>query len=147
MEALGRADGAAAWCVAVAATSGALAAYLPEADARDVYGSASGCVGGVFAPKGRAIAAGDGYRVTGRWPFTTGVDHSDWLMGGCLVEDDGDIRVLDGGIPDIRLMLFPASEVEVIDTWHGERALRHRQPRHRGVRPRGARGPLGLPVR
>jgi len=117
VEELGRADGSTAWCVAVAATSGALAAYLPEADAQAVYGAASGCVGGVFAPKGRALAVDGGYRVTGRWPFTTGVDHSDWLMGGCLVEDDGDIRVLDGGIPDIRLMLFPATAVEVIDTW------------------------------
>ena len=117
MEELGRADGAAAWCVAVAATSGALAAYLPESAARDVYGDPDGCVGGVFAPKGRAVAEPGGYRVTGRWPFTSGVDHSDRLMGGVSVEDDGDIRVLDGGIPDIRLMLFPASEVEVIDTW------------------------------
>jgi len=117
MEELGRADGAAAWCVAVAATSGALAAYLPEADARDVYGAPTGCVGGLFAPMGRAVVVQGGYRVTGRWPFTSGVGHSDWLMGGCLVEDHGDIRVLDGGIPDIRLMLFPASEVEVIDTW------------------------------
>jgi indole-3-acetate monooxygenase len=117
MEELGRADGSTAWCVAVAATSGALAAYMPEADARDVYGAANGCVGGVFAPMGRAVVGQGGYRVTGRWPFTSGVDHCDWLMGGCLVEDDGDIRVLDGGIPDIRLMLFPASEVEVIDTW------------------------------
>ena len=117
MEELGGADGSTSWCVAVAATSGALAAYLPEADARDVYGEPTGCVGGVFAPKGRAVAVPGGYRVTGRWPFTSGVDHSDWLMGGCLVEDDGDIRVLDGGIPDIRLMLMPSSDVEVIDTW------------------------------
>jgi indole-3-acetate monooxygenase len=117
MEELGRADGSTAWCVAVAATSGALAAYLPEADARHVYGEPTGCVGGVFAPKGRAVAVPGGYRVTGRWPFASGVDHSDWLMGGCLVEDDGDIRVLDGGIPDIRLMLMPSSDVEVIDTW------------------------------
>lgn len=117
MEELGRADGATAWSVAVAATSGAFAAYLPEADAREVYGAPTSCVGGVFAPKGRAVTVEGGYRVTGRWPFTTGVDYSDWLMGGCLVEDDGDIRVLDGGIPDIRLMLFGASDVEVIDTW------------------------------
>lgn len=117
VEALGRADGATAWCVAVAATSGALAAYLPEKHAREVYGDPRVCVGGVFAPKGRAVVEGDRLVVTGRWPFASGVDHSDWLMGGCLVEEAGETRMLESGAPDVMLALFPADRVEVIDTW------------------------------
>jgi len=117
VETLGRADGAAAWCVAVAATSGALAAYLPEDYAREVYGDPAVCVGGVFAPKGQAVAEGDRLTVTGRWPFASGVDHSDWLMGGCLVEETGETRMLESGAPDIQLVLFPADRVHVIDTW------------------------------
>ncbi len=38
-------------------------------------------------------------------------------MGGCLVEEGGELRKLESGAPDIRFMLFPAAEVEVIDTW------------------------------
>jgi len=117
VEALGRADAAAGWCVAVAATSGALAAYLPEEHAREVYGDPAVCVGGVFAPKGRAVAEHDRLVVTGRWPFASGVDHSDWLMGGCLLEEAGKTRMLDSGAPDVRLALFPADRVQVIDTW------------------------------
>ncbi len=117
LEELGRADGAASWCAAIACTGGAFAAYMPEADAREVYGDAGSCVGGVFAPKGLAVAGDDGFTVSGRWPFTTGVDHCDWLMGGCFVEEEGQIRTLDSGTPDVRLMLFPAPEAEVIDTW------------------------------
>ena len=117
VEALGRADGAAAWCVAVAATSGALAAYLPEDHAREVYGDPAGCVGGVFAPKGRAVAEGDRLIVTGRWSFASGVDHSDWLMGGCLLEAAGQTLMLESGAPDVRLVLFSADRAEVIDTW------------------------------
>lgn len=117
VETLGRADGATAWCVAVAATSGALAAYLPERHAGEVYSEAHGCVGGVFAPRGRAVVEGDELVVSGRWPFASGVDHSDWMMGGCNVVRDGSTEVLAGGAPDVRLVLFPASEVTTIDTW------------------------------
>jgi alkylation response protein AidB-like acyl-CoA dehydrogenase len=112
-----RGDGAAGWCVAVACTSGALAAYLPEDHAREVCGKDARCWGGVFAPKGRATVDGDSLRVTGRWPFASGIDHCDWLMGGCVVEEGGEERKLPSGRPDVRLVLFGAEDVERIDTW------------------------------
>ena len=118
IAAVARGDGAAGWCVAVACTSGALAAYLPEGPAREVYGGGARCWGGVFAPKGRAGEEGDSLRVTGRWPFASGIDHCDWLMGGCVIERDGEVRKLPSGRPDVRLVLFPADDVERIDTWH-----------------------------
>jgi alkylation response protein AidB-like acyl-CoA dehydrogenase len=117
-EELARGDAAAGWCIAVMSTAGMLAAYIPEEAAREVYGDARSVVGGVFAPKGRAIADGDAYTVTGRWPFSSGVDHCTWVMGGCIVEEDGSPRMLEGGRPDVELALFPKDDVEVIDTWH-----------------------------
>ena len=118
VEAVARGDGSAGWCAAIGATSGALATYLPEPAAREVYGDPGVISGGVFAPLGRATPVGDGYRVSGRWPFASGVNHCDWLMGGCLVEEGGELRKLESGAPDIRFMLFPAAEAEVIDTWN-----------------------------
>jgi len=117
VEAVARGDGSAGWCAAIGATSGALATYLPEPAAREVYGDPGVISGGVFAPLGRATPVGDGYRVSGRWPFASGVNHCDWLMGGCLVEEAGGVRQLPDGSPDVRLMLFAAGDVEVIDTW------------------------------
>src|SRR5204863_8148906 len=64
------------------------------------------------------VVEADGYRVSGRWPFSSGVDHCDWVMGGCVVIEDGSPRMLEGGRPDVQLALFPKAEVEVIDTWH-----------------------------
>jgi indole-3-acetate monooxygenase len=116
-EELARGDAAPAWCIAVMSTAGMLAAYIPEDAAREAYGSSGSVVGGVFAPRGRAVAEADGYRVTGRWPFSSGVDHCNWLLGGCLVERDGEPELLESGRPDIRLCLFPAEEAQVIDTW------------------------------
>ena len=118
-EELARGDSAAGWCIAVMATAGMPAAYIPEDAAREIYGDARSVVGGVFAPKGRAVVEdGDTYRVTGRWPFSSGVDHCTWLMGGCVVEEDGGARMLEGGRPDVELALFPREDVTVIDTWN-----------------------------
>ena len=117
VEQLARGDAATAWCVSVATTSGMLAAYLPKDHARAVYSPPARCWGGVFAPKGRAVLEGDQLRVSGRWPFTSGIDHCDWLMGGCVVEEDGEPRKLPSGRADVRLVLFPAADVERVDTW------------------------------
>jgi indole-3-acetate monooxygenase len=117
VEELARGDGAAGWCVAVNATSGLLGGYLEEEPARTIFGDPRSVAGGVFAPRGRATATQDGFRVTGRWPFASGCRHCDWLMGGCVVEDGDDVRRLPNGQPDVRLMLAPAAEVIVHDTW------------------------------
>lgn len=105
IEALAEADGAAAWCVMIGATTGILSAYLEEAEAREIFRPGTIC-GGVYAPLGRGEPAPGGWRVSGRWPFASGCQHCDWLLGGAVVET---------GPP--RLMFFPARSVEIIDTW------------------------------
>ena len=117
VEVLARGDGAAGWCVAVCATAGMLAAYLEPEPAAEVYGDAEGVVGGVFAPSGRADTNGELLSISGRWRFASNVEHCDWVMGGCIVHDDGEPRTLESGRPDVRLALMAASEVEVVDTW------------------------------
>ncbi len=68
---------------------------------------------GLVAAKGTAIPRGDGYVVTGRWEFGSGILHSDWAMISALTRDR------DGDAPNgARLFLIPRSEIEVIDTWH-----------------------------
>jgi alkylation response protein AidB-like acyl-CoA dehydrogenase len=118
VEDLARGDGAAGWCAAIGATSGVVAAYLPEDGAGEVFGGGRAIAGGVFAPRGRAVAAeGGGYTVSGRWPFASGCESCTWLMGGCVVEDGGSPRLLANGQPDVRLMLAPAADVAIHDTW------------------------------
>lgn len=118
VRALAAGDAAAAWCVAVGATSGLLTGYLPEESARAVHTGPATMIAGVFAPRGRATAEAGGYRVSGRWPFASGCRHADWLMGGCVAEDGGTPRMLPNGMPDVRLVLAPAEEFTIHDTWH-----------------------------
>lgn len=106
VETLARADASAAWILAVTATSGLLAAYLADDQARAVYGRAGAAVGGTFAPRGLAVLDGGELRVSGRWTFGSGAGFCDWLLGGCLVNGN-----------EMRLVLFPRDRVELFDTW------------------------------
>jgi 3-hydroxy-9,10-secoandrosta-1,3,5(10)-triene-9,17-dione monooxygenase len=62
---------------------------------------------------GRGRKVDGGFVVSGRWPFSSGVDNSDWNMLAVTVyADDGKTAV------DWRLCLVPNSDYEIIDTWH-----------------------------
>jgi alkylation response protein AidB-like acyl-CoA dehydrogenase len=111
IETIATADGSTGWCAMIGATSGVVSAYLADAPAREIYGADPGIVtGGVFAPRGSALPEGGGYRVSGRWPFASGSEHCAWLMGGCLVRG--------AGAPQARMMLFPATDARIVDTWN-----------------------------
>ncbi len=117
LEELARFDGATAWCAMIASTSSLLGAYLPDTEAQLIYAGGRSITGGVFAPRGRAERTGTGYRLSGRWSFLSGVQHCDWVMGGCIVFDGESPELLESGAPDVRLLLMPIDSVEVIDTW------------------------------
>jgi alkylation response protein AidB-like acyl-CoA dehydrogenase len=118
LELLAGADGAAGWCGMIGATTGVISAYLPVDVAGEIYGKAPDVVtGGVYAPKGTAITVDGGYRVSGRWPFASGCEHCEWLMGNSVIEEDGKPRQLGNGAVETRLMFFPARDVHIIDTW------------------------------
>jgi 3-hydroxy-9,10-secoandrosta-1,3,5(10)-triene-9,17-dione monooxygenase len=62
---------------------------------------------------GRGRRSPGGFTVSGRWPFSSGVDNSDWNMLAVTVYDD------DGKTPiDWRLCVVPKSDYKVIDTWY-----------------------------
>ena len=117
IEELARADGATAWCAMIASTSSILGAYLPRAQAGEIFDAGRTVSAGVFAPRGVAEPSDGGHVVSGRWSFVSGIQHSDWMMGGCVVQDGGTPVLLPSGGPDVRLMAMPASSLKVIDTW------------------------------
>ncbi len=106
-------DASAGWCVSIAATSSLLAAYLPEAGAIEVFADPRVVAAGVYAPRGRAVPADGGVRVSGRWSFCSGITHSQWLFAGCVLEaGEGDPHE-----QVLRVVALPTAELEVLDTW------------------------------
>jgi len=117
-ETLAEADGAAGWCALIGATSGLPAAYLPEAEARLIFGDPLAIAGGVYAPTGRAVREADGYRLSGRWKWASGSQNCGWLMGGALLLEDGKPVLNAQGAPDTRMLFFPAESATLHDTWY-----------------------------
>ncbi len=117
IETLGAADGSTGWCAAVAVGTGALAAYLPEAGAREIFATPSVITAGSFNPAGRAVAVEAGVRVSGRWGFASGSQHCDWLFGGCLDADPSGQPLSVDDRPVARLVFGPAASATIIDTW------------------------------
>lgn len=117
-EMIARADASTGWCAMIGATTALNAAYMDEDAAREVYSDPLTITGGVFAPMGKATDEGDHYRVTGRWQWGSGSANCTWLCGGCIVMENGEMRRLESGAPENRMMVFPAGDAELLDTWH-----------------------------
>ena len=118
LEALAEADASAAWCAMISATTGSLGAYLDADVAGGIFGDPDFVVAGVYAPMGKAEIEGDFYRVSGRWKWNSGGQNATWLCGGAMIFENGAPRMLNENMPEHRMMLFPASEAQFIDTWH-----------------------------
>lgn len=117
VEAVAEANASAGWCVMIGATTAMNAAYMDPETALEIYNDPKIITGGVFAPMGKAIVDGDDYIVSGRWQWGSGSANCTWLCGGSMVFEDGELRTLPSGRPDARMMIFPAEEVELLDTW------------------------------
>jgi alkylation response protein AidB-like acyl-CoA dehydrogenase len=111
-------DGAVGWCAMIGASTGHFAGLLPAAGAREIYADRDVVLAGTFRPTGVAVAVDGGYRVTGRWPFASGIMHSSWLMGGCRIQDGDRARLTASGAPVTKLMFLPRADANVLDTWH-----------------------------
>ena len=61
-----------------------------------------------LAPTGTAERVPGGYRVTGRWEWATGINHSDWVL----------VNALDSETGQPRYCAMRIEEVEVEDVWH-----------------------------
>ena len=62
-------------------------------------------------PAGRARKVQDGYVLSGRWPFSSGVDPSEWNMLAGLARLDENLP------PEQRIFMVPRAQYKVIDTW------------------------------
>ena len=118
-EELARADGSVGWTVMIGIVTPDLCALLPRQTFERIYAATPDVVGGgALAPKGAATPEPGGYRVRGQWPFGSGSQHCTWLTGHCMVMDGEGPRTDADGLPEMRLAFLPASEWEIVDTWH-----------------------------
>jgi indole-3-acetate monooxygenase len=119
IEEIARADGSTGWCLAMGInTLRQSAQFGPEVRRQIFFSDPIGISAGSANPRGRAVAAPGGYRVTGHWFFASGCMHSSALHGACKVFDGDKPRLRPNGDHEVRMAYFyPKSIARIIDTW------------------------------
>ena len=117
IETVSTADGSTGWCTMVGIANNISAGYINEQGAREVWADPTAPTAGIAAPVGTAVRIPGGVRVSGRWPYASGITHSDWLWAGCVVVENGQPRRTPAG-PETIHVCMPVGDIEVQDTWY-----------------------------
>ncbi|WP_430791645.1 3-hydroxy-9,10-secoandrosta-1,3,5(10)-triene-9,17-dione monooxygenase oxygenase subunit [Actinoplanes sp. G11-F43] len=106
--------GSTGWVASVIGVHAWQLALFPDRAQQDVWGGDTGTrMSSSYAPTGRIERVDGGYRVTGRWSFSSGCDHATWvLLGGIVPPGD------DGTPADFKTFLLPAADYTIEDVWH-----------------------------
>src|SRR5271167_1065048 len=101
-----------AWVYAVLAEHQWIIAQYPEKAQIDVWGADPEAVAASsLAPRAAAKRAPGGWRLSGRYSFSSGCDYAQWAIIGTFLGEKGDPR-------HIAYLLVPLAEVEIVDDWH-----------------------------
>ena len=117
-ESLAGAEASVSWIVWNNALPGFFGRFLkPEARA-EIFGNPDGIYAGSTRPSGRAAVDGDHYRVNGRWSLVSGCELAEWLALRCVIEENGQVRMLQPSVPEVRMAWVRRADVQILDTWH-----------------------------
>jgi len=86
---------------------------FPEQAQQDVWAKDTGVlIASTYMPTGKAEAVDGGYRFSGRWGFSSGVEHCEWIfLGGLLPKKDG------SGALEHATFLLPKADFRVEKNW------------------------------
>lgn len=80
----------------------------------DVWNTnASALISSSYMPVGKVTHVEGGFRLSGRWGFSSGSAHCDWAFLGAFVPNKNPDRP-----PDMRTFLVPKSDYTIEDVWH-----------------------------
>jgi 3-hydroxy-9,10-secoandrosta-1,3,5(10)-triene-9,17-dione monooxygenase len=137
VEILAEGCAASGWVYAVLGEHQWIIACMPEQAQEDVWGEDPlALASSSLAPREVAHAVAGGWRLSGRFPFSSGCLHARWAIIGARCEDAAGNR-------PTRYLLIPMSQIAIIDDWEvlglrgtGSRSLLLDDvfvPAHRGV--------------
>jgi alkylation response protein AidB-like acyl-CoA dehydrogenase len=117
ITALSAADSSIGWVAMIVTTSQTFCTRLPRATYDRVFADGPDTiVVGAGTPAGRAEKIDGGYRITGRWPFSSGCQNAQWIIGHCVVCENGEPVITEHG-PLTRFIILPAESWRIEETW------------------------------
>jgi indole-3-acetate monooxygenase len=114
-------DGSFGWIgIANLPSTFAAASYLPDQGFAEIFTDNDNriTIGGQYFPNGQGAAVDGGFQLTGAWQFGSGTAHSAYIAAGFLPMDDGQMRWVTEGIPDMRVAFLPREEITFTDGWY-----------------------------
>lgn len=92
--------------------------FLTPPARAEIFGNPGWMYAGSTRPSGRAAVDGGDFRINGRWSLVSGCELSEWLALRCVVEENGQPRMLQPNVPEVRMAWVRRADVEILDTWH-----------------------------
>ncbi|MFJ9900901.1 acyl-CoA dehydrogenase family protein [Streptomyces sp. NPDC091280] len=105
---LGKGCGATAWFYTVTQSHNWMMGMATK-EAQDEYFQSPDVISSsAYAPTGKAESAEGSWLISGRWPFSSGVDHAEWVFLGAI--DPASKRLV--------YLQVPRSDITILDDWH-----------------------------
>lgn len=108
--------GSSAWVLAIVGIHTWRLALYPDQAADDVWAGkdkASHLIAASTPPSGKATRVPGGFRISGRWPFASGVDHCGWAFLAAKVPVGA-----QGRVSLQYCFLVPRQDFQIEDEWH-----------------------------
>jgi 3-hydroxy-9,10-secoandrosta-1,3,5(10)-triene-9,17-dione monooxygenase len=111
---LAKACTSSAWVLGVVAVHNWQLALFDDQAAQDVWGEDPGTlISSSYAPVGKVRPVEGGFRLSGRWSFSSGSEHCKWVFLGAVVPtEDAPFDMLN-----YRTFLVPIEDYEIVDNW------------------------------
>jgi 3-hydroxy-9,10-secoandrosta-1,3,5(10)-triene-9,17-dione monooxygenase len=105
--------GSTAWVSSVVGVHPWQVALFPDEAQQAVWGSDTETrLSSSYAPTGKAQQVEGGFQLSGRWSFSSGCDHCQWVLLGGLVFN------ADGNVVDFRTFMVPRKDYTIEDVWN-----------------------------
>ncbi|WP_329495104.1 acyl-CoA dehydrogenase family protein [Kitasatospora herbaricolor] len=99
----------AAWAASLTASLGRMAAYLPAAGQQELWQDGPDpLIVGALMPLGKAEPDADGWRISGRWPYVSVIEYSDWALVCAVTTDEA---------RQARFFAVPRASYRIVETW------------------------------
>jgi len=102
-----------AWVLGVVAIHNWQLGLFDDKAQQDVWGKdTSVLISSSYMPVGKVTRVDGGYRISGRWGFSSGSKHCDWVFLGSMIPP-----LKEGDAPDMRTFLLPISDYKIVENW------------------------------
>jgi 3-hydroxy-9,10-secoandrosta-1,3,5(10)-triene-9,17-dione monooxygenase len=107
------ADGSTGWVSSVLGVHPWQVGLFPDEAQQAVWGNDTTTrLSSSYAPTGKATLVDGGYQLSGKWSFSSGCDHAQWVLLGGLVWNS------EGQVVDFKTFMIPRSDYTIDDVWN-----------------------------